>query len=63
MTTSVTHQKKQPPVLHGGLPYLGHAFEFARNPIGLLLRGQELFGEVFSFLLAGSQITVFTGSK
>lgn len=63
MTTSVSNQKKQPPVLRGGLPYLGHAFEFGRNPIGLLLRGQEQFGEVFNFLLAGSQITVLTGSK
>jgi sterol 14-demethylase len=57
-TTSPT-----PPVLRGGIPYLGHALEFYRDPVGLLRRGQEQFGEIFSFLLAGSQITVFIGPK
>src|SRR5262249_26859535 len=54
-------RKKAPPQMPGGLPYLGHALDFRRNPVGLLRRGREQFGEVFSFLLAGKQVTVFTG--
>jgi sterol 14alpha-demethylase len=55
--------KKAPPQLPGGLPYLGHAFEFARNPIGLLQRGRNQFGEIFSFLLAGTWVTVLTAPR
>lgn len=55
--------KKTPPVLRGGLPYLGHALEFGRNPVSLLQRGRDKFGDIFSFLMAGSQITVLTGPK
>ncbi|WP_414588775.1 cytochrome P450 [Scytonema sp. PCC 10023] len=64
MTTATLNTlKKSPPRLPGGLPYLGHIFEFQRNPVGLLQRGRDQFGEVFSFLLAGSWMTVFTGPK
>jgi sterol 14-demethylase len=54
-------RKKAPPQMPGGLPYLGHALEFRRDPVGLLRRGREHFGEIFSFLLAGKQVTVLTG--
>ncbi|MBV6622506.1 MAG: cytochrome P450 [Rivularia sp. (in: Bacteria)] len=63
MTASAINIKKTPPVLRGGLPYLGYALELQRNPIGFLQRGQEQFGEIFSFLLAGSNVTFLTGSK
>lgn len=63
MTTSAINIKKTPPVLGGGLPYLGYALELQRNPIAFLQRGQEQFGEIFSFLLAGSKVTFLTGSK
>lgn len=52
-----------PPELRGGLPFLGHALEFRRNPIGLLRRGRERFGEIFSFRLAANNVAVFTGSE
>jgi sterol 14alpha-demethylase len=51
------------PELPGGLPYIGHALEFRRDPAGLLQRGRDQFGEIFSFLLAGKQVTVLTGPK
>ncbi len=53
--------RKTAPELRGGLPYLGHALEFHRDPAGLLQRGRERFGEIFSFLLAGKMVTVLTG--
>lgn len=64
-TTNITlgKLKKTPPLLRGGLPYLGHALEFARDPIGLLQRGRDEFGEIFSFILAGKQVTVLTDPK
>lgn len=55
--------RNSPPQLPGGLPYLGHALEFARNPIGLLQRGHNQLGEIFSFLLLGTWVTVLTGPK
>ncbi|MBC6480955.1 MAG: cytochrome P450 [Hormoscilla sp. GM7CHS1pb] len=63
MTTSTISEKKTPPMMPGGLPYLGYALELQRNPINFLQRGQEKFGEIFSFLLAGSQVTLLTGPK
>lgn len=51
------------PELEGGLPYLGHALEFWRNPVGLLQRGYDQFGELFSFLLAGRQVYVMIGPR
>jgi sterol 14-demethylase len=60
---SVSQRKKAPPELRGGLPFLGHAIEFHRDPAGLLQRGRDRFGEIFSFLLAGKQVTVLTGPQ
>ena len=48
------------PRLAGGLPLLGHAIEFNRNPVELLRRGRELHGEIFSFPLAGKTVHVLT---
>ena len=39
ITTNINNVKKTPPIMRGGLPYLGYALEFQRNPIGLLQRG------------------------
>jgi sterol 14-demethylase len=48
------------PRMGGGLPWLGHAAEFRRNPVELLRRGHERFGELFSFRLAGNTVHVLT---
>ena len=50
-----------PPTLGGGLPFLGHTYEFWARPVDLLARGQELFGDVWSLNLAGQRATVLTG--
>jgi sterol 14alpha-demethylase len=55
--------RKLPPQLPGGLPLLGHALAFARNPVRLLQRGRDKFGEVFHFRLLGRQMAVLTGPK
>jgi len=53
---------KRIPRLAGGLPYLGHAIEFHRNPVGLIQRGRDRHGELFSFLLFGKLVHVLTGA-
>jgi sterol 14alpha-demethylase len=51
----------RPPTLPGGLPWLGHALDFRRDPVAFLLRGRERFGDAFSFRLAGTRLTALTG--
>jgi sterol 14-demethylase len=53
----------RPPEFKGGLPFLGHALEFQRNPVRFLERGRRRFGDIFSFLLAGNRVAVLTGPK
>jgi sterol 14-demethylase len=55
------HPVKPTPRLPGGLPFIGHALEFRRDPVGLLRRGRALHGDVFSFLLFGNTLHVLTG--
>jgi len=62
-TAAIDTKKHFPPELLGGLPFLGHAIEFHRDPAGLLQRGRDRFGEIFSFLLAGKLVTVLTGPR
>lgn len=52
-----------PPMLSGGLPLLGHAIEFGRNPVVFLTRAREQCGDIFSFPLLGQQISVFLGPE
>jgi sterol 14-demethylase len=52
-----------PPELPGGLPWLGHALAFHRDPVHLLRRGRQRLGELFSFRLAGNTVAVFTGPR
>lgn len=52
-----------PPELPGGLPWLGHALAFRRDPVALLSRARERFGEILRFRLAGTPVTVLTGPR
>jgi sterol 14-demethylase len=52
-----------PPHLPGGVPLLGHAYEFWKRPVDLLERGQARFGNVWSLDLAGQRATVLTGPE
>jgi sterol 14-demethylase len=52
-----------PPLLPGGLPFIGHAYEFWRRPVELLVQGQTRFGDVWSLNLAGTRATVLTGPQ
>ncbi len=44
------------PVLAGGLPWLGHAPAFRRDPVALLENGRARHGDVFRFNLLGKSV-------
>jgi sterol 14-demethylase len=54
--------KKTPPALPA-LPVLGNILGFAKNRHGLLRRGQEKFGLVFSFKLGRKPVAVLLGPE
>jgi sterol 14alpha-demethylase len=58
----VAFTRKPVPGLGGGLPLIGHALEFRRNPVGLIQRGRDRFGDIFSFPLFGRTVHVLTGA-
>ena len=62
MLTRAAHAEKTVPSVAGALPFVGHAIEFRKNPVGFLQRGRDLYGDVFSFMLFGNRLNVLTGS-
>jgi sterol 14alpha-demethylase len=54
--------RKPIPRLAGGLPLVGHAVEFRRDPVGLIQRGRNRHGDIFSFTLFGNTAHVLTGA-
>jgi sterol 14-demethylase len=53
---------KSIPRLAGGLPGLGHALEFRRDPMRLIQRGRDFHGDIFAFRLFGNDVHVLTGA-
>ncbi|MBA3494493.1 MAG: cytochrome P450, partial [Gammaproteobacteria bacterium] len=51
------------PRVRGGLPVLGHALAFQRDPLSLLERAWRAHGEVFQFRLGGREVVVFVGPE
>lgn len=51
------------PAMPGGLPWLGHAYEFWRRPIELLQQGRERYGDAWRFRLSGRDVTSLSGPK
>ncbi len=58
-----SRNKRLPPEVSGGLPLLGHTFDFQRNPVRFLSRAYRDHGEIFSFVLAGTRTAVFVGPR
>lgn len=58
-TAAAAHSSlSTPPLLDGGLPFLGHALQLKRNPVELLQRGRDRHGDLFTLKLPGSPSTV-----
>ena len=52
-----------PAYLPGGLPWVGHALDLRRDPVGLVRRGHAQLGEIFSLRLAGTRVTALVGPQ
>ena len=50
-----------PPVLSGALPGVGHLLEFSRNRAGLMMRGLEEQGRIFTIKLGPQNVAVLIG--
>ena len=50
------------PHLAGGMPVIGHAIEFRRNPVALIQRGRDLHGDLFTVSLFGRRVHVLPES-
>lgn len=50
-----------PPMLPGGFPFVGHATELRTNPVAMVQRGRDMFGDIFSIRLPGTLGVVMTG--
>src|SRR5262245_3023837 len=61
MATPPARPGKPVPRLEGGLPFLGQAMAFRRDPVRLLRGGYERHGDVFSFTLFGQTVTALIG--
>src|SRR5262245_941203 len=53
---------RRPPALPG-LPVLGHALEFQRDPVGLFRRGYERLGPIFGARLGPQRAAVILGPE
>ena len=52
---------REPPVLSGALPVVGHTVEFVRSTIGLLARAQRELGEVAAIEIVGKRMVAVFG--
>jgi sterol 14-demethylase len=56
-------KNQDPPRMKGGLPWIGHMFDFARNPYQFAKRVADEAGEIASFALLGQRIILLTGDE
>ena len=54
---------REPPLLSGGLPVVGHTVEFVRSTIDLLTRAQRELGDVAAFEVVGRKMVAVFGPE
>ncbi len=54
---------REPPLLSGGLPLVGHTVEFVRSTIGLLARAQRELGSVATIEIVGRRMVAVFGPE
>lgn len=57
------NQPTSPPTLAGGIPFLGHAVEFIKDPIKILNKGYLEKGKIFRLKLATKEAVVMLGPE
>jgi len=58
-----TPRRGTPPPVSGGLPLLGHAAQFLREPLTVLKRGRDEHGSIFSLRMPGRPTVALLGSE
>lgn len=53
----------RPPMVKGGLPWIGHMFAFAGNPFKFVERAAREAGDVAAFKMLGQRIVLLTGDE
>ncbi len=53
----------EPPVVGGGIPWVGHMVQFAANPYAFVEKAARECGEVASFTMLGQRIVLLTGDE
>ncbi len=51
------------PMISGGLPFIGHALDFFRDPVGLLNRGFREHGSIYGFRIMKRNFVVVVGPE
>ena len=51
----------RPPAMDGGMPFLGHLTSFFKDPVGLLRKGYQEHGPIYSFRMGGRNMVVMLG--
>jgi sterol 14-demethylase len=62
-TNSRPRTPSTPPEVKGGLPWLGHMFNFAKNPYHFVQQAADQTGEIAAFTLLGQKIILLTGDE
>ena len=60
---TATREPRPIPDLDGGAPLLGHLWEFQRDPVAMLERGQRELGDLYQFKLGPRQFALFAGPE
>ena len=53
--------KNEPPVVFHWIPWLGSAVTYGKEPYKFLFAAQAKYGDVFTFVLLGRNVTVHLG--
>lgn len=53
--------KNEPPVVFHWIPWLGSAVTYGKEPYKFLFANQAKYGDVFTFVLLGRNVTVHLG--
>lgn len=60
---SASQKLPTPPMLSGGLPYIGHVLEFYRDQENFFRRGYQTHGNVFGIKLLGQPMAILVGPQ
>ena len=61
--STTSPENREIPELSGGAPLIGHLWEFQRDPVAMLDRGQRELGDLFRFRLGPREFVLFASPE